>query len=214
MTGPGAGAAAESSPSTRLLAAFCLLAETWLAGDKPDCALHGGRFDLEELGRFRVRPPAVRAALLALAEAKADTEDAVLLDCRLAAVAICADTRAESRADAARRLADRIVFELARPQGWAGACFSQAELDRRESPRGLDVSEPRRIQSASMYSPELDGKGMALRAVTWTQQFRARPEDFDAEAPVPAAFPGRVLSGRAPDIGPGADYETVVGGPA
>ena len=211
-----------SGPATRLLAAFCALAETWFRAEprKVDCAPHGGRFDATELGRFRLAAPAVRPACLAVASAKADGDGSVLLDYRVAAVAIARGGRGEQRGEQARRLADRIAFELAREQKgedsrrlWPQATFSATELDPAAggSARWGDIGEPREVRAANLYSAQLDGKGVALWAVTWLQQFRAAPQDFDLPLPDPAGIPETVLSARAPETGRGHEgaYEQV-----
>ena len=209
-----------SGPATRLLNAFCALAGQWLLSDNADCEPHGGRFAPEELGRFDVRLPSVRAAILAIASAR-DDGDAALLDFRLAAVVIAdRDSLEEAGGAQARRLADRVAFELAREQRgddgrflWPRAAFSAAELDLAgESHRWEDIGDPREIRAANLYSGEIDGDGIAIWAVTWLQEFRARPGDFDLPLPEPAGIPDTVRTGRAPDIGPGreGDYETVV----
>ena len=211
-----------SGPATRLLAAFCAMAGEWFRDEprKVDCAPHGGRFDATELGRFRLAAPAVRASCLAVASASADGDGSVLLDYRVAAVAIARGGRGEKRGEQARRLADRVAFELAREQKgegglrlWPQAAFSATELAPAVAggPRWGDIGEPREIRAANLYSAQLDGKGVALWAVTWLQQFRARPEDFALPGIEEGAIPETVKSGFAPDIGTGheGDYGQV-----
>ena len=211
-----------SGPATRLLAAFCALAETWFDGEPAavDCKAHGGRFDLGELGRFRLAAPAIRAACLGIASAREDGEGAAILDFRLVAFVIARDAGGEKRGEQGRRLADRLAFELSRAQEdadgndlWVRATFSAVELEkgRPGGARGRDIGSPREIRAANLYSGKLDGKGIALWAVTWLQQFRARPEDFALPLPDPAGIPETVKSGFDPDIGTGheSDYEQV-----
>ncbi len=215
-----------SGPAARLLSALCALAATWLAADKVRCEIYGGRFDRAELERQSFNPPALYAGCLAVAAARPATDGAVDFDFRLAAVVAGQRTaKAEPAGAQAARLAARIAFELNSPQQagrkllWPQACFSAAELDpaRSLAPRGLDIGDPREVQGANLYSGQLDGKGIALWTVTWMQQFRARRQDFDLELPAPAGIPAEVLTGFAPDIGPGNEGEygrVVPGGPA
>ena len=222
--------AATSGPAARLLSAFCTLAAAWLAADKAGCEIHGGKFDRSELERESFNAPALRAGCLAISSVASDA-GAVKLDLRLAAVVAGKRTaKGEPHGAQAARLAARVAFELGRPQQmeeggkrknlWPRACFSAAELDAAHSggARGLDISDPREIQAANAYSRQLDENRVALWAVTWVQQFRARPEDFALELPEPAGIPAEVLSGFAPDIGLGSEggYEHAVpaGGPA
>ena len=210
--GPSAIASGPAAaPARRLLAGFCMLAgELWLAADKARCEIHGGRFEPPELDRFPSTAPALRAGCLAADRIADDGGGAVRLDFRLAAVAIGQRT-AEGEPDGAQgaRIAARVAFELARRQEgggkllWPRACFSAAELDPAiaEFPRGRDIGEPREIRAANLYSPRPDAKGFAFWAVTWLQEFRARPEDFDIELPAPAGIPAELLSARAPEIG-------------
>lgn len=223
--------AVTSGPAARLLSAFCTLAAAWLAADKVGCEIYGGRFDRAELERESFNAPAVRAGCLAVASAKPGTDGAVDFDFRLAAaVAGKRTAKGEPGGAQAARLAARIAFELNRRQQareggrrkllWPRACFSAAELDPAyaDGPRGEDIGSPREIQAANLYSAKLDRDGIALWAVSWMQEFRARPEDFAIELPEPAGIPAEVLTGFAPDIGPGneGDYERAVpaGGPA
>lgn len=216
-----------AAPARRLLAGFCMLAGgLWLAGDKVRCEIHGGRFEPPELDRFPVNPPALFAGCLAAGEIADDGGGAVRLDFRLAAVAIGRRT-AEGEPDGAQaaRIGSRVAFELARRQAgedgrdlWPRACFSAEELDpnRTDSPRWGDIGEPREIRAANLYSPARDSEGFPFWAVTWMQEFRALPSDFDIDLPAPAGIPATVLSSRAPDIGTGheGDYDIAAGGPA
>ena len=226
---PGAGMIASpiaagpaAAPARRLLAAFCMLAgELWLADDKVRCEIHGGRFEPAELDRFPANPPALFAGCLAADDIADVGGGAVRLDFRLAAVVIGRRT-AEGEPDGAQaaRIGSRVAFELARRQEaggkllWPRACFSAAELDpaRGESCRGKDIGEPRHIRAANLYSPARDGKGFPFWAVTWMQEFRARPEDFAIDLPEPDGIPAEVLTARAPEIGiPHRDgYDRVV----
>ena len=215
-----------SGPAARLLAAFCALAETWLDDEprKVDCASHGGRFDAGELARFRLAAPAVRAACLGIASAREDGEGSVILDFRLAAVTVAAGRNASRRGKDSRRLAERIAFELALDQqsetadgqraAWPLSVFGAAALEDAYpgGPRGCDIGDPREIRAANLYSGKLDGKGVALWAVTWLQQLRARPEDFALPAAGEGEIPETVKSGFDPEIGIGheGDYEQVV----
>ena len=214
-----------SGPATRLLAAFCALAEGWFRDEprKVDCASHGGRFDTGELGRFRLAAPAIRAACLGIASAREDGEGSATLDFRLAAVAVAAGRNASRRGEQARRLAERIAFELGRDQqsetadgrraAWPLSVFGAAALEDEYpgGPRGCDIGDPREIRAANLYSGKLDGKGIALWAVTWLQQLRARPEDFALPALAEGEIPETVKSGFAPEVGTGheSDYGQV-----
>ena len=212
-----------AGPSARLLAAFCALAETWLAADKARCEAYGGRFEEKELEQVSVQAPAVRASCLGVAAAQADTDGSVAFEFRLAAIAIGRRlAKGEPEGAQAARLASRIAFELGREQRdsdgknlWPRACFSAAELDkaREGGSRGSDIGAPREIRCANLYSDKLHDKRIALWAVTWTQQFRALASDFDLPLPAPAGIPAAVLSGRAPEIGTGheGDYDAVAG---
>ena len=206
-----------SGPAARLLAAFASLAGAWLAADKARCEVYGGRFDDAELERVSLKAPAARAGCLAIASAQ-DDGGAVLFDFRLAAIVIGRrDSRGEHAGGQAARLAARLAFELAReqvgPDGselWPLACFSAEEI--RAGRGGRDLGEPREVRAANHYSRKLDQEGIALWAVTWTQQFRAVASDFDLPLPEPAGIPDTALSGFAPDIGAAhaGDYGTVV----
>lgn len=214
---------ADTGPATRLLDGVCALAQAWLANEPRtvDIATHGGTFSAEEIARWSVKAPAVRIACLAIASASEDGLGTVGMDFRLAAVVAARDVpgRPAGRSGEGRRMADRLVFELARGQVaddgrslWARAVFSAAELDGSAESRGCDIGEPREIRAANLYSAKIDRGNLSLWAVTWKQEFQARPADFSIPLPDPVGIPATVLSGRAPDIGAGHedDYETIV----
>ena len=215
-----------AAPARRLLAGFCMLAGgLWLASDKVRCEIHGGRFEPSELDRFPASAPALFAGCLAAGDIAADGDGAVRLDFRLAAVTIGLRTaEGEPCGAQAARIGSRIAFELARRQEgedgrdlWALACFSAEELDpnRTDSPRWDDIGEPREIRAANLYSPTADGKGFSFWAVTWMQEFRARPGDFEIDLPAPAGIPETVLSSIQLPAWPGDNvdgYGAVVGG--
>ena len=110
-----------AGPAKRLLDAFCVLAQGetgvppsgreaipgWFAGerDKVDCAIHPGRFDVDGLRNYRVRPPSVRVTGMGVASAKETGEPGVLLDLRLAAAVVSNEGTLETHGDRARRLA-------------------------------------------------------------------------------------------------------------
>ena len=200
-----------AAPARRLLAGFCMLAGgLWLASDKVRCEIHGGRFEPPELDRFPASAPALFAGCLAAGDIAAAGDGAVRLDFRLAAVTIGRRT-AEGEPDGAQaaRIGSRIAFELARRQQaggkllWPRACFSQKELLPPPDGflRGNDIGEPREIRAANLYSPAADGKGFSFWAVTWMQEFRARPGDFEIDLPAPAGISAELFSARAPRIG-------------
>lgn len=212
-------------PTERLLAAFCALAGNWLAAERPavDCEPFGGRFGANELREFRIRPPSLRATGLGIVSSSAGADGAGELDVRLAAAVICADTAGEGRDDMARRLAGRVAFEMARESAWAKQVFNPDGLAGDDpanplsknypgGPRGHDVGCPAGIRAANLYGHQLEEKNYAVWAVTWTQQFRARPEDFELPLPAAGEIPGTVLKGYVPEVGRDheADYETLV----
>ncbi len=216
-----------SGPSSRLLAGFGSLADGWLnagPGRNPqqvDFRTHPGRFEPAELDQLKVRPPSLRGSCLAIVAAT-DDGDAVLLNLRLAAAVFADDSREETAGAQARRLADRIGFELARPQPWAHRVFNPGGLEPGDQknplsprwpggPRGGDVSAPRDIRAGNLHNLKLGRNSVAAWAVTWLQQFRAREEDFDFPVPEIPPLPETVLAGFEPNIGTGHqdDYDTL-----
>ena len=164
--------------------------------------MHDGRFAPDELDRFVVRAPAVRVAALAAADAldsggQPAGGELVTIDLRLAAVVIAAADVGTSRGEAARAMADRIMYGIALESAWRPA-----------------AGEPREIRAGNLYSGKLDAsKAIALWAVSWRQQVNARLADFEQVPPDTAELPDRVLSGFVPDVGAAhaADYERLDG---
>ena len=189
-----------ASPTNVLLADICGRISQYFTDwpQRVDCAVHDGRFAPDELDRFVVRAPAVRVAALAAADAldsggQPDGGELVTIDLRLAAVVIAAEIPGTSRGEAARALADRIMFGIALEYGWHPA-----------------AGEPREIRAGNLYSGKLDAsKAIALWGVSWRQQVNARLADFEQVPPDTADLPETVLSGFAPDVGAAhaADYE-------
>lgn len=212
-----------AGPAKLLLDAFCALAAGWLADERDavDCALHPGRFDLDGLRQYRLRPPSVRATCMGVVSAR-QSGGGVELDLRLAAAVISDEGALEAHGDRASRLATRLAFELSRPQSlpdsrgvlrdaWPLAAFGERALDGDDS-RACDIGDPVELRAANLYSGASDKRKVSIWAVTWVQAIRARPGDFDLPLPAPAGLPDTVLAGTAPEIGPGreGDYETVV----
>ena len=166
-----------AGPAQLLLDAFCLLAEGdrenpparreavpgWFAGERypVDCARHPGRFDAPEIRSWKLQPPSIRAASLGVATAREDAgTGAVILSLRLAAAVISDESPLEKWGDRARRLAERVCFELARAQEdsgrrdlWPLLAFGADALedDYPGGPRGCDIGSPREIRAASVY---------------------------------------------------------------
>ena len=192
-----------ASPTNVLLADICArIAQYFIHWPQPvDCAVHDGRFAPDELDRFVVRAPAVRVAALAAADAldsggEPGGGELVTIDLRLAAVAIAADSPGTSRGEAARALADRIMYGIALESAWRPA-----------------AGDPREIRAGNLYNGKLDAsKAIALWAVSWRQQVNARLADFEQVPPDTAELPNTVLAGFTPDVGTAhaADYDTVV----
>ena len=192
-----------ASPTNVLLADICArISQYFTHWPQPvDCAVHDGRFAPDELDKFVVRAPAVRVAALAAADAldsggEPDGGELVTIDLRLAAVVIAADSPGTSRGEAARALADRIMYGIALESAWLPA-----------------AGDPREIRAGNLYNGKLDAsKAIALWAVSWRQQVNARLADFEQVPPDTAELPNTVLAGFAPDVGTAhaADYDTVV----
>ena len=222
-----------AGPAKLLLDAFCLLAEGdsgsppagreavpgWFAGERypVDCARHPGRFDAPEIRNWKLQPPSIRAASLGVAGAREHADGGVILSLRLAAAVVSDESPLEKWGDRGRRLAERVCFELARPQEdsgrqdlWPLLAFGADALggDYPGGPRGCDIGSPREIRAASVYDK---GGKISIWAVTWLQEFLARPEDFALPAIEAGEIPETVKSGFAPEVGTGheSDYEQV-----
>ena len=229
-----------AGPAQLLLDAFCRLAEGesgdpppgrdaapgWFAGERypVDCKRHPGRFDPAEIKTWTIQPPAIRVTSLGVASAREGTDSTAVLSLRLAAAVISNESPLERYGDRARRLAERICFELSRPQeigtpeggrdAWPLLSLPAAALDEGYpgGSRWCDIGDPSEIRAASVYDAVAKAGKVAIWAVTWLQGFRARPEDFSLPAIAVPAIPETVKSGLAPDIGTGheGDYEQIV----
>jgi hypothetical protein len=114
------------------------------------CQAHGGKFDLKELMRWAVQAPAVLVSVLG---GNIQREGgANVIDLRVAAFIVTPGSSASHRDAAVLTIVDAIAA-LACNNAWD---YSQA-------------SAPQNIKCENLYAGDIDQKGVALWAVTWTQ---------------------------------------------
>lgn len=122
-----------------------------------ECKTAPGRMNLAELKRSTVKTPAIRVACLGL-PAGADVGDGEAdHEVTFAAYVVTTDKTRLTRDDAALAMVDDLVRRL------PGARWGRAEV----WPVRADT-----IKAENLYSSQIDGTGVALWGVVWTQKMR------------------------------------------
>ncbi len=124
---------------------------------KLDCQSHPGRFDLAEIKRIAAKAPAVRVALLGLPSADAAGSGERDQEVRCAAFVLTTDKPPLPRDEAAINLVEALLLFVP-GQRWGKP--------------GVHAVGEGQVKAENLYSSGLDGKGLALWAVTWSQKVR------------------------------------------
>lgn len=122
-----------------------------------DCKTHPGRFDLSEIKRIATKTPAIRIAVLGLptgAEAGSGEHDR---EVRFAAFVLTTDKPSLPRDVAALAMVGALIAALP-GQRWGRP--------------GVHPVDAAKVAADNLYSSGVDGTGLALWAVTWSQRIR------------------------------------------
>lgn len=127
-----------------------------------DVEISPGRFDVTEITRQSLRPPALRICFVGALRSKAQPNEQRLFD---GAFSVFIITENKGRASSGANLAEQIVNRL-------NLWLSAAEV------RGAGV--PREFRIDALYTAEIDKRGIALHAVSWVQSLRLGHDEIDA----------------------------------
>ncbi len=158
------------------------------------CELYAGQFDAAETSRPSFVAPACFVVLLGATPGDDPGSEEVALSLRLGVYIATRNGRGRSaRTLDAVGIAETVLLTLGASARWGLAGVGPARLERLEN----------------LYSGPVDGAGLALWAITWTQEVRFGTSVWDASGVIPST----VWSGVAPDIGTGhePDYTAVTG---
>lgn len=122
-----------------------------------DCQTHPGRFNLAEIKRIGVKTPAIRVACLGLPTGEAVGDGEADRAVAWAAYILTTDKRGLPRDAAVIAMAQDLVLRLA-GQRW--------------NTSGVHPVADDAIRAENLYSSDVDGHGIALWAVAWTQRVR------------------------------------------
>ena len=125
-------------------------------GPPPDVDQHPGRFTEAELGALVLKKRAVRVAIEAVPQVQVTGPGALQAQLLLSAFVICGDTLTAPRHQAALALTDTLLAALPY-QRW-GVSYLTAVL-------------PASLRADNLYSGEINGRGVALWALSWQQGF-------------------------------------------
>jgi len=118
---------------------------------------HPGRFTEDELGRILTKHKAVRVAIEAIESMRVEGTGLREANVRFAALVICSDRRGEDRHETALQIVEDLLALL--PMNRWGSDQFRALL-------------PASIEIQNLYNGDINGKGIAFWAVTWTQGIR------------------------------------------
>lgn len=127
-----------------------------------DVEIAPGRFDVTEIERQSMRPPALRICFVGALRSKAKPNEQRLFD---GAFSVFIVTEHKGRASSGAKLAEEVFTRL---NLWPAA----AEV------RGAGV--PREFRIDALYTAEIDRRGIALHAVSWVQSLRLGQDEIDA----------------------------------
>lgn len=153
-----------------------------------ECKGRRGRFDLDALVKEGVKAPSVQVALIELRQSTVYAGPYFTFSARMAAFVVTKDRTGLLRDDAAAAIVTALL-RLIPDARW-----------------GLPQVHPAAdVMAEAITTPQLEGKGVTLWAIAWSQAVA-----LDTPA-VPAPLPITLYLGQAPDIGPGneGDYTQV-----
>lgn len=131
--------------------------KTALASLVTDVEDHPGRFTETELSRIARSPRAVRVAIEDIAEIKVLPNKNVHATLRMAAFIICSDHAGPDRTKSAIELAEKVVSVLPR---------------NRWDSEDYQIIAESTISAQNLYTGDIEKKGIAMWAVTWTQTIK------------------------------------------
>lgn len=127
----------------------------WLP--KADCDTAPGRMNEDEIKKMAVKTPAIRVACLGMPKAEAVGDGEVDRDVAFAAYILTTDKPQLPRDTAALRMVEDLLLRL------PGLRWGQANVHA--------IAEGA-VTGENLYSSKLNGTGVALWAVVWTQKVR------------------------------------------
>jgi hypothetical protein len=123
---------------------------------------HPGRFTEDELGRIVLKHKAVRVAIEAVESVTVEGGGLRQANVRFAALVICGDRRGEDRHEAALEIIEDIVALV------PYASWGDQQRYKAVAPNSVEIT--------NLYNGDINGKGIAFWAVTWTQGIRQLEE--------------------------------------
>lgn len=123
-----------------------------------DVQEHPGRFTEEELGRIILKHRSVRVAIEDLPALTVDGTGLRGAEVQFTAVVICADRKGSDRHQAALNIVEALA-RLLPYQRWG-------------QPEAFQALQPSEIVARNLYGGDIQGKGIAMWAVSWTQATR------------------------------------------
>lgn len=128
------------------------------------CAAHGGRFDKEELQRIGTKAPAVFVSCLSFGGAEGETGETTA-PVKWFLFIVTKDAPRQDKDELAMDMAEALVAHIVGNDWDLG---------------GVAIEEPTQIVGQNLFSTELDKKGVAMWAVSFTQKMQLQAaEGFD-----------------------------------
>lgn len=138
------------------------------------CQSHPGRFDLRELKRIAAAAPAIRVAVLKIGRGVDVGTGEVDRPVDFAAYVLTEDKRGMPRDFAARNIVESLICLL------PGKAFGVANV---HPIIATDVGE-----AVNLYSSSVDGQGVALWAVSWSQVVRFGENELLEDGTMPSSL--------------------------
>lgn len=160
-----------------------------------ECEAHPGRFNLDELKRFLTKAPSVRVACLGIGRFEREASGMIDCDVQFAAFVLTDGSVRLPGGAAAVNIITALVPLIDR-NDWGLENVGAAVVTRAEN----------------LYGGDLDNKGVALWALTWTQTVRLGIDIFGAmDLASGGVAPRHVYASMNPGVGASnrADYRDV-----
>jgi hypothetical protein len=132
------------------------------AGADVEVSDHPGRFTEDELGRIVTQPKAVRVAIEGVESMGVEGGGLREALVTFSALVICSDVAGADRHQSALEITEKLATMI--PYNSWG------------QPRTYKAVAPNSVEVQNLYSGDINGRGIAFWAITWTQTIRQQGE--------------------------------------
>lgn len=133
-----------------------------IVSDDVEVTDHPGRFTEDELGRTVTQSKAVRVAIEGVERMSVEGGGLREAEVRFSALVICSDRDGADRHQSALEITEQLVAKI-----------PYASWDK---PKTYKAVPPNTVEVQNLYNGDINGRGIAFWAITWTQNIRQQGE--------------------------------------